>query len=198
LAEVRLVEPLLRALDDSDYDEHRWALWALGQLNDRPAVEAVAARLHHSDWRERCLAALALQNQPTEVAIGGLIESWRDKVAFVRLAVVIALGHSAEAAALEILRAALNDTDWWVRFAAIEALARLKDSDSVEALAHQLFEADTDLASQTIFALQRIGDRRAIPHLQRIAADDTRTDERGWAVSEHARHAIGVLEGSMK
>jgi hypothetical protein len=58
----KLVEPMIDALDDSDWRIRAYAAWTLGHSGDRRATGPLTMLLDDSIWRVRAMAAHALAN----------------------------------------------------------------------------------------------------------------------------------------
>lgn len=74
-------------------------------------------------------------------------------------------------AALEVLRAALHDSDYATRLMAVEALGAVRSIDVTPWLAHALGDPEHDVRVAAIEALRRIGSPAA-GHLLRTVVDD--------------------------
>ncbi len=116
LQDRRAVEPLMTALGDPDALVRRVAAWCLGQLGDRRAMARLVAKRNSDEWPVQKAAATAL------IGLGYEPATEREKVFFLLVQhewnELVRSGQPA----VEVLVAALSDSDWFVRQRAAEAL----------------------------------------------------------------------------
>lgn len=122
IGDARAVLQLVRALDDAEGVVSSVA-WALGNIGDPRAIEALIAALARNEPWEALQGAVAEARWNSAVAREGA-EAREDYVQ-VRGTVAEALGRIGDARAVEPLTSALQDKDWRVRQAALEALTVL-------------------------------------------------------------------------
>ena len=102
------------------------AVWALGQIGDPRAVEALEEALKDEDVYVRGGAALALGQIGDAGAVEALKEALKDTDAYVRRNVTWSLAMLRDPRAVEALEEALKDQDEIVRKNAAEALEEIK------------------------------------------------------------------------
>ena len=140
------LDPLIKALHDTDPQVRVWAAIALGcswipnrQRAVQPLVEALAdneiALIGSGDARVgeqvRCNAAAALGEVGGAEAVGPLAAALKDADSYFRRCAADALGQIGDAQAVKPLITALGDKDLDVRAAAAGALAKIGGSEAV-------------------------------------------------------------------
>lgn len=119
--------------------------------------------------RERSLELMVMKG---EAAIQSLADVAKHATeAEVRCAAVFGLGRIATPAALEAVRAALNDADFQVRIAAARVAGTTKDRMAVERLSQIVQHDELPARRQAATALGQIGDTSAARSLLAAAAD---------------------------
>jgi HEAT repeat protein len=121
----RAVDPLLRALNHSQWIARRNAAWALGALDDPRAVKPLVSALADSEPDVRAQAAWALGALDDPAALQKLTETLRDSDARVRRQAAWALGVIGDSRAMPVLLQALKDADAGVRRHAAWALGNI-------------------------------------------------------------------------
>ncbi|MBL8207254.1 MAG: HEAT repeat domain-containing protein, partial [Blastocatellia bacterium] len=107
-----------------------------------------------------------------EAAVNALADASKQaKDAEVRCAAVFGLGRIATPAALQFVRAKLNDTDAQVRTAAARVAGMNKDREAVERLMQMAKQDELPVRSQAATSLGQIGETRAVTALLAAAAD---------------------------
>lgn len=81
---------------------------------------------------------------------------------------VLALGLLKDPRAQKILIRMLRHAHWEVRFEAAKALGELQEPKAYGALIQSLRDPSLLVREQVIFALSRLGNRKAIPHLEKL------------------------------
>jgi HEAT repeat protein len=218
IKDPRAARPLTAMLQDSDPDVRMTAAAALGPLRDPLAVDPLIGALKDEEFRVRAAAALSLGQLTDERAIDPLLDALGDVNAGVQESAVAALGrfgapaigrlasalkssqplvrrNAAEtlgriggAGALDLLAAALGDTDTDVRRVASEAL-RGPRSEYVIADLKQYF---CGVPTQTDVTMLAAADKDffwADGHMEKLSDGKTMI----WC--DGARHTIvGTLE----
>ena len=133
LGDPRAVNPLIRALNDSDSGVRGAAATALGDLGDDGAAKPLITVIQNDEWSVREAAVAALGNIGAH-AVGPLIAAPHDQDEYVRRAAAEALGQIGDPRAVEALTSALDDESAAARQAAAEALGQIGDPDAVEPL----------------------------------------------------------------
>ena len=122
IGDARAVLQLVRALDDAEGVVSSVA-WALGNIGDPRATEALIAALARNEQWEALQRAVAKAHWNIAVAREGA--EARENHVQVRGTVAEALGRIGDARAVEPLASVLQDQGWRVRQAAFEALTGL-------------------------------------------------------------------------
>jgi len=118
----RLVEPLLEALDSSDWRAQAYAAWTLAAAPDPRATSRLIPMLAHPVWRLRAMAAFALRASGDPAAQGPMSAALSDPAWQVRLEAVEYFAVLGGPALSQRLRPRLGDRHVAVRHAAEAAL----------------------------------------------------------------------------
>jgi len=169
--DLRVVEPLIEALEDPTAHVRCRAVKALGRLGDARAIGPLIETLKNDtnpDVHSNTCFALARMGQP---AVDFLVPLLSDSQEHVRFHVALSLGkigHASNGCAIDILTEALedfSDFDWWRQRALLSSLARIGDARCVQPLI-QLFNQRGEWVPRTIvYALGAIRDESATPFL---------------------------------
>jgi HEAT repeat protein/beta-lactamase regulating signal transducer with metallopeptidase domain len=170
---ARVVDALMGALDDSDAEVRREAVFALGRLRSARAAAAIAKALRDSDPEVRTQAAFALGQIRDSAAIDALANALAgDAESEVRTQAAFALGQIRADAAVEALaRALAKDADGEVRKQAAFALGQVRSPAATAALAAALSDAEAEVRKQAVFALGQVRDTRSVERLAQALAD---------------------------
>lgn len=163
IADVRVLVPLMTALESPDWIVRMHAAKALGRIQEPGAVASLVPLLQDNvkAVREETSTALAAIG---EAAVPSLLAALTHAEWLVRLHAVEALGKTRSPEAVDPLLSVLfNDRDRAVREDAARALGQIGDARAVEFLVTAMKEPG--LRPLAVEALGRIGDRSAVPVL---------------------------------
>jgi HEAT repeat protein len=126
LRDVRAVPALLERLDDADEfpNVRHAAAQSLGKIGDRAATPALIRAAEAGEFWVRYAAVDALGRLGDERAVGPLLNLMKQD-AWTRPIIVQALGNLEQPEAVEVLVAALEDSNDSVRVASMEALIKI-------------------------------------------------------------------------
>lgn len=124
-ASKEAIEPLVRALEDTETNVRICAIQSLGEIGDEKALEALALCLKDSNSAIRRHAAGSLGLIKDKRVIAVLVQALQDKDDDVRWHAVESLGETGDEAAIEPLIEALDDRSGLVRVAATESLEQI-------------------------------------------------------------------------
>ena len=192
----RVIDGLLRALQDENEAVRARALEALAGMRDERAIPGLLQAL--SDAREgiRASALEALAQFSTPEAIGGLMIGLKDASPAVRALAARHVSRLIGARPLqndpqdvEILTGLLllQDAEPDVRAEAVAGLSRLRRPEAVPSLLPMLQDVDTQVRVETAVALGLLADPRAIDALTAALTDAEP------AVREEAARALGLI-----
>ncbi|MBW1992207.1 MAG: HEAT repeat domain-containing protein, partial [Deltaproteobacteria bacterium] len=167
LNDLRVMNPLIKALADNDSDVQEAAAKVLAALGDPQIVDQLLRLIRNNDIRLREGAARALGRLKDLRAVEPLIRALEDENWGVRFAAARALEKLKDPRAVEPLIQALGDEDWGVRFATARGLGRLKDPRAVEPLIRALGDADESVHLAAAWALGQLKDPRAAKPLKK-------------------------------
>jgi DNA-binding response OmpR family regulator/HEAT repeat protein len=190
------IEPLLKLLNDPICDVANTALRALGQLNSPDGRVAILPLLHQSDWRLRCLAALALKSDYDHAVGSALSLLLSDEVYLVQLAATLALKEHSQYEVVEALSAQLSSSDQWLFAATVATLGSTHNPQAVDKLAPLLTDTDSYAIWWVIKAMQELG-AAALPPLRELAAQDMPLNEHDWSVAKIAAQAVYTIENNL-
>jgi HEAT repeat protein len=149
----RAYDPLVRTLKHTAWAARRNAAWALGAIDDRRAVTALAAALKDPEAPVREQAAWALGAIGDEAAVQPLLEALKDDAGKVRQQVAWALGAIGDDRAVDGLLRAIRDPEPRVREQAAWALGAIGDARTMEPLLPLLKDADARVRRQAAWAI---------------------------------------------
>ncbi len=196
---VRSPEVLLALVQDraAPTPVRSTACWVAGMLRDRRAVDALLTAFQDPApelVRVAAHALVLLGNRravpPLIVALGESADPHR------REAAAYALGHLNDKRALAPLLDALitSEQGVGVRAQAAESLGYLRDERAVEPLIAALRDPEPAVRYWATFAHGWLRDRRALPALRRLAAEDTAEVDEWGSVSNEAAATIPDVE----
>lgn len=168
----RLLSYLVQVLQTGTAEIRRAAVYALGRLGDREAVEHIISALDDEEARVRREAVHSLEQLE---AVEGLIGALTNPDAQVRNAAVYALRDLGDPKAVEPLSGLLSDPEAYIRQSVGFALGDLGDPRAVPALIEALGDPDRYVRGAAVRALGKIGDARAIDPLKALL--DSEPDE---------------------
>ncbi|XWN35587.1 MAG: sister chromatid cohesion protein PDS5 [Roseivirga sp.] len=216
-ASASVLQPLLRALEDSEEDVRYAAVEALGALvkatpyHAEHAREALILAIGDSDVDVRRAAVEALgalveaTPEHAEHALKALTSAIRNSESHVRSGAVEALGALVEAApqhaeaVLEALTSAMEDSEWHVRRAAVEALGALVKAAPyhaeavLEALIRVLRDSDSDIRRAVAEALGELVKAAPEQAEHALKALTSAMEDSDWLVRRAAARALGAL-----
>jgi HEAT repeat protein len=153
----KAVDPLIRALKDSDYFVRQNAAEALGKIGSDKVVGALIRALKDSDSYMRRNAAEALGKIGSDKAVDSLILGLKDSDDFVRRKAAEALIKIGSDKAVDPLILALKDSDGYMRWNATEALGKIGSDKAVDPLMLALKDSDDSVRRNAADALIKIG-----------------------------------------
>lgn len=172
IADARVLDPLVRALDSADWIVRMHAAKALGRIGDVKVAPSMLPLLQDKVKAVRVDTAHALAMMG-RAAMPLLLDALRHEEWLVRLHAVEALGKIKLPDAVEPLLSVLfNDHDTAVREDAVRSLGEIGDPRAVEFLLTVM--KDTGLRHLAAEALGKIGDRRAVPALIAVVTGASR------------------------
>lgn len=163
IADVRVLAPLMAAIESPDWIVRMHAAKALGRIQEPEAVASLVPLLQDNvkAVREETSTALAAIGA---AALPSLLAALTHADWLVRLHAVEALGKTRSPEAVDPLLSALfNDRDRAIREDAVRALGLIGDARAVEFLVTAMKEPE--LRPLAVEALGRIGNRSAVPVL---------------------------------
>ncbi len=177
-----------------------------------PAVKALSEALRDSTWGERCIAAVALGEIGSRIALGTLFEALGDDKAYVRIAALNALdkidpswrSDSTIRRQMSHLVRALGSPDRRAKRSSARMLGAMKDPMAVEPLISALADADREMLIAINEALGKSRDQRAIPYLIPLLVSEDKgvcttahralvSIDSSWCATAHARASISLL-----
>ncbi len=172
--------PLLsEVLQNDDASSRLYAARVLGTIiryagkeERQAAVPVLINDLDDSDSRVRTWAASSLGYIGDSTVIPKLIERVKDEDSYVRRSSIRALGKIGETSVLPVLLGALDDEEHELRRAAVDALGELNDPVVVAPLIKALSDPEGTVRWEAADVLGELSAAEAIPHLQKLAADD--------------------------
>ncbi len=187
------LEPaLLAALDDRRYDCRPWAAMGCSALGFRAAVPGLLALLDDEQWMAREQAIIGLGVLGDRTVVPALVPFLRDPADWARSRAADALAAIGGEAAL----AALWEEFEHRRFARIGYLSSALATfgpEVIPALIRAAGGDDPDQRYWAAVALGSTGDDRAVPTLERLAAEDRGATVFDGQVAVAAKKALRTL-----
>jgi HEAT repeat protein len=152
------VPALIELLADPQQATGRvWASRILGRIGDPRAVDELAARLHDRDDRLRMTAAEALGLLGDARALQSLVRATlRDPAPQVRAHAAGAVAQIEGERSIDVLVAALADSDYATRIRALEAFETMRIDDT-SPLETALRDPNAEVRRRAALALERVG-----------------------------------------
>ncbi len=154
----RVIEQLMKALDDPLEDVQQSAIQSLGHWRATKAVDRLLRCLKQDQLRAHAAAALGQIGDPRAIV------HLRTHLAGKESPVIRALGQLKDRESIDSIIALLKDDDTQIRDASIEALGAIRDRRAVEPLIAML-DVDDQLLGRLAQALGEIKDPRAVQPL---------------------------------
>ncbi len=178
---------LLKALDTKNKDQLRTTSWALGEVHDSTAVDALARVAKHEDFTVRAQAIESIGKSGGGLRSAKLVTPYlQDPVFSPRKSAAAALGRLMQPESIKDLINALADEHFSVRLVAYQWLIKY-DSLAYDAIVEQISVAPDERTR--MLAVRLAGDLRIQKAKKLIepmlAYDDANT--RGWAIWSLAR-----------
>ena len=165
--------------DPTDPAARVWAARVLGRIGDPRAVDELIGRLQDRDDRLRMTAAEALGMLGDPRALQPIVRAiLRDPAPQVRAHAAGAVARIEGERAVDILVAALSDTDYATRIRALEAFETMRVEDT-SPLETALRDPNPEVRRRAALALERVGYLEGI--VARLAAEDRSTRTRAYA-----------------
>jgi len=181
------VRPLCTALNHKRPCVRCEAAWALGEIRDPLAAEALIGALKDEHLGVRRNAVRALGNMKVLQAVQPVIRALNDENWSVRENAAHALGKIKDATAVKGLTAALKDKKAVVREQAAWALGEIKDIRATESLIAALGDSNQNVRYNAAWALGVIRHPRGVAALMHALKDEH------WSVRACAARALGNI-----
>ena len=180
---------LERLLGDTATGPAAMAAWALGEIQDPAAAQALVASVHAPSPRVRMASAWALGQLEDASYAKDVLPLLRDTDATMRATAAEALGRMKSPRVGAALVGALTDRTAAVRRAAVSALSDLHEQSAVAPIEQLLLnDADPDVRRQCASALGELSLARSVEPLARALGDQDAD------VRHEAASAIGDLD----
>jgi vesicle coat complex subunit len=162
-------DKMIELLGHSDPKTRKMAAISLGRLHARQAVPHLIRLLDDPRSEVRLEAIIALNHLKAREAVDHLVRRMADESADVRRVAAIALGNTRflNEPVVEVLLAALTDTDWKVRRAAAAGLANLKAIGCLDRLMDLLTDPRDEVRAEAAQACHRLLLLREQPDYER-------------------------------
>lgn len=202
IGDPRSVPELAKLLEDPGEEVREAALYALGKIGSRDALESMLVALDNSDrWSQekvaeaveeagdesrRVLVGLLRDENPARRAfaaevmgeIGGdeeavyLEEALADEEVDVRARAADSLGRMRHRMARPALLRALDDPAWQVRAQAVKALGKIGEESDVTRIAEKLRDTQWWVRKNAAAALREMGETGEVPLVEMLWDED--------------------------
>jgi HEAT repeat protein len=200
LQDPMAVDALLEAAGDPDAHFRGSVVGALGKFQDQRVLKLLVGALADADSNTRRIAAYELGQHRGTVGFPALERALRDDESYdVRAAAANTLGSLGDERAIGPLLRALHDESWLVQCGAARALGALQAKSAVKPLLGLLQRTPPGGIDESTIrwvvarALGRIGDKRALPALRTMLAEEDQLVT-GESVQTAANEAITMIE----
>ncbi|MGB9928720.1 MAG: HEAT repeat domain-containing protein [Methanosarcina sp.] len=192
----RAVEPLIKTLEDKNFQIRAAALHSLEILGGERVEEALITKLDavsdsnkihstHSEFQKQVIFTLG--NVKSKKAVHVLIHKLEDKNPEIRKYAAESLGKIKDTQAVDPLLNHISDRNPEVRNSVAYSLGILKAEKAINPLLKMLTEKDPELRITAVYALGNIGNPKAI-----ISLLETLKDNNSW-VRKYAAEALGKI-----
>ncbi|MFQ5453615.1 MAG: HEAT repeat domain-containing protein [Candidatus Zixiibacteriota bacterium] len=164
--------------------------WALGDIADTSAVEALITVTGHQRWQVRDQALGALGDIADRRAIEVVISGFTDSIGQVRKAASVAAGKIGINNAVEQLVHILGDEFYGARMSALEALLKMDTVLVINTLADSMSSGNPFVGSLACYILGEIGSDRAVE----ILLEQTKNAN----PAQRAHAAIAIMKADPK
>lgn len=192
-ADETIVPELLKIMESSENPLGKaYALYCIGQLAKRDALELLIESLSHKEPEVRTIAAWALLDvigPEDKKVIGALMDALLlDPDPQVRRYAARTLGYLKAPITLPALASAMDDRNRTVRKQVAWALGNMGQKEAIPILAKGLMDVDPEVKKEVVYALAQTKDQAATPYL--IQALQLRQD---IEVQKTALRALGQI-----
>lgn len=183
ICDPKAVPELKKLLADPKEEVREAALFALGRIGTREALEAMLDALNEGDrWsQEKVAEAVEEAGDDSRRVLVGLLRDENPSRRAFAAEVMGGIGGSEEAVFLE---EALRDEEVDVRARAADSLGRMRHRLSRPALLEALEDPAWEVRAQAVTALGRIGEEKDAPEIMRAMRD------KEWWVRSNAAAAL--------
>ncbi len=147
--------------------------WAIGDIKDSSAVDALIGVTSHTRWQVRDQAVGALGDIADNKADDAVLCALHDSIGQVRKAAVVSVGKMRIIESVSQLIHLLGDDFYGARMSAAEALLKLDSNYVAESLADSLKSTNTFVRSLGCFILGEIATDYAVDILHRTFLNST-------------------------
>jgi len=179
--ESRIMNALIPALHDRDYQVRAEAVEGIGKIKDPRVFDLLVQAFRDRNDRVRADAVVGLAKTNDPRSIEFLITAFDDRGGLVRRNAAIAFGKIKDPRAVDPLLALLEDEYSSVRTSAAYTLGKMKENRAVEDLIGLLKDSHINVQEAAAVALGDIGDKRAVSPL--IEALEENIGDRDWAAA---------------
>jgi len=153
-----VLERMLKALEDTDWEIRSFAARALGKIGEKTAVVPLIRALKEDENRDvRDCASDALGLLGDASAVEPLVQAMKeDRETSVRCSASGALGLIGHAGAVPALIAMLKDPDACLRYHCARALGEIGDEAALRPLVEALKDEDPSVRSHAVEALEKM------------------------------------------
>ncbi len=163
------VEPLIKALKETDPATISVAAAALGMIGDKRAIKPLIMLLKNKNPDLCFSVAMALVRFRKE-AVEPLVKAFREQGPEVRRYAALALGNIGQGAS-EHMMAMLKDKDASIRSHAIGVLGMLREKKAYDSFIAALGDEDAEVRMSAAWALRKLADKRAFEPLASLLKD---------------------------
>lgn len=174
IKDIRVVQPIIRAVKDNNSNVRKVAVTILGRINNMQVVAHLISALNDVDAEVRDAATQALKSQRSPTSMEALVESLSNTNPEARKQAVLALAEFKNERLLKHFNLLRDDPNLEVRIAAIQAIGKIPGPNVAEILAESANDNESKVRLEVAKALPGHESQKATATLIKLGSDDNK------------------------
>jgi len=169
--DIRVVDPVVRAVKDNNSNVRRIAVSILGRIHNAQVVAPLISALNDEDADVRKAATVALDRQKSPTSMEALVESLNAKKPEAREQALLALAEFKNERLLKNFNKMLDDSNVDVRIAAVIAIGKVPGKNAADILENVAKDKDPEVRLQVAASITEHDTASTYRTLLKLAQD---------------------------